>query len=63
MRTAVTVLNVLSSVASVTMVGYGSLSVRSIARSGALAAIRTGISEPGREAAGSTRRAGALQRR
>ena len=63
MRTAVTVLNVLSSVASVTMVGYGSLSVRSIARSGALAAIRTGISEPGRAAAGSTRRAGALQRR
>src|SRR5450631_1887155 len=38
-------------------------SVRSNGRSGALAAIRTGTPAPGREAAGSTRGAGARQRR
>jgi hypothetical protein len=38
-------------------------SVRSIGRYGALAATRTGTPARGREAAGSTRGAGALQRR
>src|ERR1700730_7101997 len=38
-------------------------SVKSIGRSGALAAIRTGTPAPGREATGSTRGGGALQRR